>query len=389
MLFVCLICRHDIDLPAGQLRGETHILTAATDRHGELLFRNHHISALVVFVQNDGLNFSRLQSLKHVEGRILVPEHDINMLVGKFGGHRVHAAAVDTDAGSDRVNAGVVSKHSHLGAKAGVAGDALDLEETLFDFGNFKLEQLLQEVRARAGKNDLLATLAVFDTQHVSLHTVPRMNIFARDHLITREAGIKTAEFNDRVALIHTLHLSAHDRFAAVQELLHDLSALSIAEALQDDLLRILSKTAGVRVSRSHRADDVIALGEIRVVIMNVAVHFLAVRLLQTLIVRNNQPAALSGIVARFAVDMHHHIRILARESRALDCRGESHFHNAKHNVDVNALLVGKNLDHIKKIFAAHRFIHLRPPLKSSSAIKCACSTSERGNSTVMGAACS
>ena len=215
------------------------------------------------------------------------------------------------------------------------------------------------------------------------------MNIFARDHLVTRETGIKAAELNDRVALVHTLHLPAHDRLAAVKEFLHDLSTLGIAETLQDNLLRVLSKTAGIRVSRGHRTDDVIALGEIRIVVMNIAEHFLTVRLLQALFVRNNQPAALSGIVTRFAVDMHHHIRILARESRALDCRGESHFHNAKHDIDVNALLVGKNLDHIKKIFAAHRFIHLRPPLKSSSAIKCACSTSERGNSTVMGAACS
>lgn len=90
--FVCLICRHDID-SAGQLRGETHILTAATRSHGEFLFRTATSALLSSSVQNDGLNFSQLQSFQSTcRGRISF-QSTISICRWKVRRYRVHAAA--------------------------------------------------------------------------------------------------------------------------------------------------------------------------------------------------------------------------------------------------------------------------------------------------------
>mgnify|MGYP003693925623 CR=1 FL=1 len=42
----------DVDVPAGELRGEPHVLAAPADRERELLVGHHHLDALAVLVEH-------------------------------------------------------------------------------------------------------------------------------------------------------------------------------------------------------------------------------------------------------------------------------------------------------------------------------------------------
>ncbi len=53
----------DVDIPAGQLRGEADVLAAAADGQRQLLVRNHHFDAFGIFVENDLGDFRRLQGV--------------------------------------------------------------------------------------------------------------------------------------------------------------------------------------------------------------------------------------------------------------------------------------------------------------------------------------
>ncbi len=62
---------HDVDVPAGQLRGETDILAAAADGQRELLVGNDDFDALRFLVENDLGHFGRLQGIDD-EGRCIL-----------------------------------------------------------------------------------------------------------------------------------------------------------------------------------------------------------------------------------------------------------------------------------------------------------------------------
>jgi hypothetical protein len=65
------ILGHDVDVPAGQLRGQPNILPAATDRKGQLVFRHDNFNTPRVFIEHNFGNFSRLQARS--PGRSLRP----------------------------------------------------------------------------------------------------------------------------------------------------------------------------------------------------------------------------------------------------------------------------------------------------------------------------
>ncbi len=62
--------RQDVDLPAGELGGQAHILAAAADAQAELLVGHHHFDAVGVFVQHHLGDFGRGQRVDD-EGRQL------------------------------------------------------------------------------------------------------------------------------------------------------------------------------------------------------------------------------------------------------------------------------------------------------------------------------
>ena len=94
----------DVDVPAGKLRGEPHVLPAPADGQRQLLIGNDHLDALFVFVEHHFGDFRRRQRVHHEGGDVGRPRNDVDLLALQFVHHRLHARAAHADAGADRVD---------------------------------------------------------------------------------------------------------------------------------------------------------------------------------------------------------------------------------------------------------------------------------------------
>ena len=115
---------------------------------------------------------------------------------------------------------------------------------------------------------------------------------------------------------------------------------------------------------------------------MNIREHFFAVGLLQTGFVAHDNPAAHGRPVTRVGIDAHDYVGVFPGELSLFDGACKRDFEYAEDGGFFNVLLVGEDVDHIEH-FAAHYCF----PLKSSSAIRLARSTSEMPNFTCTGCA--
>src|SRR5690606_25908248 len=122
--------------------GEPYVLSAPPDRHGEIVFVDNDIHGMAVFVDHDGLHVGRRQCADHELRGIVGPKDDVDLLTTQFVTNRLNTGAPHTDAGTDGVDTPVVSHDGDLGTHTGIAGRALELEQTLLDFRHFVFKEL-------------------------------------------------------------------------------------------------------------------------------------------------------------------------------------------------------------------------------------------------------
>src|SRR4029077_8272861 len=129
----------DVDVPAGQLRGEAYVLPAAADRQRELVVgvRDDDLDPFAIFVDHDLGDFGGRQRVDD-EGRdIRRPRNDVDLLALQFIDHGLHARTAHADAGADRIDRGIPGNHAVFRARAGIAGHRLDLDYAVIDFRHF------------------------------------------------------------------------------------------------------------------------------------------------------------------------------------------------------------------------------------------------------------
>ena len=81
----------DVDVPAGQLRGEAHVLPAPADRQRKLIVGNDDLDAGRILVEHDLHHLGRLQRVDD-EGRgVRRPGNDVDLLALQFVDDRLHA----------------------------------------------------------------------------------------------------------------------------------------------------------------------------------------------------------------------------------------------------------------------------------------------------------
>src|SRR5882757_9320019 len=99
----------DVDVPAGQLRSEPHILAATADRQRELVVGvgHHDLDPLALFVDHDLGDFGRRQRVDDKGRDIGRPRNDVDLLALQLVDHRLHARTAHTDAGADRIDRGI------------------------------------------------------------------------------------------------------------------------------------------------------------------------------------------------------------------------------------------------------------------------------------------
>lgn len=343
---------------------------------------NRHVHALGFFVGHNLGNLGGLESFDDVLNRVFVPAHHIDAFAGQLVGHGRHARAADADAGADGFDALVMAHHGNLGTGAGITGRSLDFHGALFDFRHFELKELLDEFIAGARQDNLLALVGFVDAKHVGADAIGVAQVFARNHFALGQAGFQAADFDDGAFLVRALDLTGDHLFIASEELIENLFAFGVTQALQDDLLGVLGKAAAGSVDVFNRLFNVIAHFEFRIIVVDVREHFFAIGLLQALIVAHDYPAANGTPVARVGIDANGDVSILTGKLSLLHSACQRDFEYAENGGFFNVLFACKDVDHIEH-FAAHSCF----PLKSSSAIKLARSTSLMPNVTCTGSA--
>ena len=103
------------------------------------------------------LDLGRLQGVGDQHLHVVAPADDVDPFAGQLVDDVLDAVAADAHAGPHAVDPLVGAADGDLGAIAGLAGDGADLDHAFGDFGDFLLEQPLDQLRLGAAEDDLHA----------------------------------------------------------------------------------------------------------------------------------------------------------------------------------------------------------------------------------------
>src|SRR6185503_6235664 len=109
----------------------------------------------------------------------------------------LHARALHADARADRIDVGVARGDGDLRARARLAGHGDDAHDAFVDLGDLGLEELLDELRIRARKDDLRAARFAVDVADVGDDAVAGPVRFTRRLLAERKHALGLAEVDD------------------------------------------------------------------------------------------------------------------------------------------------------------------------------------------------
>src|SRR5204863_4135575 len=123
----------DVDLPAGQTRGEAGVHALLADRQRELVVRHDDGRVAGVVVEVDLADARGRQRLRDEPRRLRVPRDDVDLLAAELGNDHAHSRAARAHAGADRVDALGVRLDRDLRTVPRLAGDGADVEEAVRD----------------------------------------------------------------------------------------------------------------------------------------------------------------------------------------------------------------------------------------------------------------
>src|SRR5579864_7247790 len=262
----------DVDLPAGEARGETCVHAFLADRERELVVGDDDRRLLRVVVEVHLADARRRQRLRDEARRLRVPRDDVDLLAAQLGHDHAHARPAGTDACADRVDALCVRLDRDLRAVARLTRDAADLDETVRDLRHFELEQRLDQLRVTARQDDLRP---LRPGPHLGDDRLDARALFvalAVDLLRARQQRLDLAKVDEHVvAVARLLHDAGDDLADAVDVLVVHHPPLFLANALEDDLLRGLRGDAPEALGRHVFALDLI-LGNVGPVDVEVVV---------------------------------------------------------------------------------------------------------------------
>ena len=360
---------HDFQIPAGQLAGQTHVLAAATDGLGEVVFLHGDVHGAVFFVFEDGLHLGWRHGADGQLGRVVVPKHDVDLLARQFAGHRLNPRATHADARAHGVDAAVVGFDGDLGAGARIAGGGADFDDVFGDFRHLDLEQLDQHLWRGARENELGAARFRANFLQQRTHAVAHVEAISGNEILAGEDGFGVAAQIDddavpRRFLDRTANQLANTRFVQ----LHHLRALGFAHFLDDDLLRRLGGDAP-ELDGLHRHFVGIADAQRRVLLLRFFGSqfgvWVGLFVLFKLALRvDHVPAPERLVVAALAVDPNGELRVHAAAAvlvldelvmLALGGHGQRQLNGLEDHLLGDALLVGDGLHH-----GQHFFVHFR-----------------------------
>ncbi len=92
--------------------------------------------------------------------------------------------------------------HGNLGAEAGLAGDTLDSDGAVGDFGYFQIEKLADKFRIAAGQDEWGARGHRVDVQEQKADAVAHLVVLTWDPLFAGHDGFGIPKINDDIAAV-------------------------------------------------------------------------------------------------------------------------------------------------------------------------------------------
>ena len=230
---------------------------------------------------------------------------------------------------------GIARDHGDLGARAGVAGDRLHLDDAVVDFRHFLREQLGGELRMRAREENLRAARLAPHVVDIGADAVAVAEHLARQHLVAPHDGLAAAEIDHHVAVFDALDDAVDDVADAVLVLGILPVALGLAHFLHDNLLGRLRGDAAV-FQRRQRIGDGVAHLRGRMMLARAFQRDLIGRVLDGF---DHQHVAGEPEIAGLRLDLGMHVgfRAVARARRL----GDGVFHGGDDDAAVDRLLAG------------------------------------------------
>ena len=183
----------------------------------------------------------------------------------QFCHNALHASALLTDAGTDRIDHGIAGVDGDLGAAARLACDGLDRHNAACNLGHFHLKEALDEIGMNAGDADLrgvgIAGDAALHFQDIDLDMIALAEFLAGDHLALFQNAFRIAQLDIDIVVVLSLYNSGQDFVGLFHILVIDLAALCLADALHDHLLGCQCSHAQEAFGRDILFDDVVNLG--------------------------------------------------------------------------------------------------------------------------------
>ena len=281
-------------MPAGQARGESGVLALLADGERKLVVRHNDAGVGLLLVNEDAGDLSGRQGVSDVDGRIGIPQDDVDALAAELDDH-AHTAALRADAGAHGIQTVVERVDGDLGALAGLAGDRLDLDGALIDLGHLLLKQTTHELGVGTGDDNrrtaVLATnwlqvgvgvanvddhgLDVLVVQVALAHRALVALVLVTALVEVRQLGLDAlADLDDREVRRGLQHGAADEVTDTAGELLVDLLAGGVTHDGVDLGLRVLGSDAA-RVLGSDV--DLLELGEVALLVHGIVDRLQAV----------------------------------------------------------------------------------------------------------------
>ena len=146
-----------------------------------------------------------------------------------------------------------------LGARAGIAGDRLHLDDAVVDLRHFLREQLGGELRMRARQEDLRPARFAAHVVDIGADAVAGAEHLARDQFVAphHRFAAGAAEIDDDIAVFDALDLAVDDLADAILVHVILLVALGLANLLHQHLLGGLRGNAAEIEGRQRFGDPV------------------------------------------------------------------------------------------------------------------------------------
>ena len=184
--------------------------------------------------------------------------NDIDLLAAQVIGDVGDAARFRPEASADRIDFRAIAPHGYLRTASWIARNRHDLDRTVGNFGNFQLEQTLDQPLGRSRENHLRAFGRLLDVEHVGANEIVDAISFAGNLLVEiHHRFVAPFERDVHVALLVTLHGSRNQVVELTHVLVVNRVSLGLANALHDDLLGSLRRDASEILGRNLFVEEV------------------------------------------------------------------------------------------------------------------------------------